>query len=119
MSGLRERIWLRLECDAHRRASASAACYDDSSHQMKFWAIAGFCIVLMPEAGAAQSWRLDRQVALDLQQSRAHQEPECAILYCETGALSQDRMSTFADLIEKGIENIATFLSVPLPKERK
>jgi hypothetical protein len=83
-----------------------------------------FCValvisVLIPQAGAAQSWRIDRQVALDLQQSGAHQETECAVLYCETGALSQDRMSTFADLIEKGIEDIATFLSVPLPKERK
>jgi len=85
---------------------------------MKFCAIAGFCIVLMPQAGGAQSWRLDRQVALDLQQSGAHQETECAILYCETGALSQERMSMFADLIEKGIENIATFLSVPLPTDR-
>jgi hypothetical protein len=75
-------------------------------------------IFLLPEAGA-QGWRLDRQVALELQQSGAHQETECAILYFETGALSQDQMSTFAGLIEKGVEDIASFLSVPLPKDRK
>jgi hypothetical protein len=72
----------------------------------------------MPEAGA-QGWRLDRQVALELQQSGAHQETESAVLYFETGALSQDQMSTFAGLVEKGLEDIASFLSVPLPKDRK
>jgi hypothetical protein len=76
-------------------------------------------IVLMPEAAAAQSWRLDRQVALDLQQTGAHQETECAIVYFETGALSQDRMSTFTDLVAKGIQDIASYLAVPLPRERK
>src|SRR5260370_7694347 len=75
-------------------------------------------VFLLPEAGA-QGWRLDRQVALELQQSGAHQETECAILYFETGALSQDQMSTFAGLVEKGVEDIASFLSVPLPKDRK
>jgi hypothetical protein len=48
-----------------------------------------------------------------LQQSGAHQETECAFLYFETGALSQDQMSTFAGLVEKGVEDIASFLSVP------
>jgi hypothetical protein len=86
---------------------------------MKFWAIAGFCIVLMPEAADAQSWRIDRQIALELQQSGAHQETEYAALYFDTGALSPEKMSTFADLVEKGIEDIASFLSVPLPRERK
>jgi hypothetical protein len=75
-------------------------------------------IFLLPRAGA-QGWRLDRQVALELQQSGAQQETERAILYFETGALSQDRMHTFADLVEKGLQDIATFLSVPLPKDRK
>ncbi len=82
-------------------------------------AISCLCLVLMPAAGDAQSWRLDRRVALELQQTGAHQETECAVLYFETGAFSQDRMSTFADLVEKGVEDIASFLTVPLPKERK
>src|SRR5437764_7561077 len=76
-------------------------------------------IFLIPETGSSQGWRLDRQVALELQQSGASQETECAVLYFETGVLSQDQISTFAGLVEKGIEDIASFLSVPLPKERK
>jgi hypothetical protein len=76
-------------------------------------------IFLMPEAGSSQGWRLDRQVALELQQSGAQQETEYAVLYFETGSLSQDQMSTFAGLVEKGLEDIASFLSVPLPKDRK
>ena len=81
--------------------------------------LVSLAIFLMPEAGNAQGWRLDRQVALELQQSGAHQETECAVLYFETGELSQDQMSTFAGLVEKGLEDIASFLSVPLPKDRK
>ena len=79
---------------------------------------AALAILLLPEAGA-QSWRLDRQVALELQQSGARQETECAVLYFETGPLTQDQMSIFAGLVEKGVEDIASFLSVHLPKDRK
>ena len=61
-------------------------------------------IFLIPETGSSQGWRLDRQVALELQQSGASQETECAVLYFETGVLSQDQISTFAGLVEKGIE---------------
>jgi hypothetical protein len=115
-----EGIWLRLECDARRRSGGSAACYDDTGHQMKFRGrSAALAIFLLPQTGVAQSWRLDRRVALELQQSGAQQETESAVLYFETGALPQDRMSTFAALIEKGLKDIASFLKVPLPNERK
>jgi hypothetical protein len=81
--------------------------------------LVALALFLMPEAGSSQGWRLDRQVALELQQSGAQRETECAVLYFETGELSPDQMSTFAGLVEKGIEDIASFLSVPLPKDRK
>ena len=61
----------------------------------------------------------DRSVALDLQQMGVHRETELADLYFETGPLSEEQISVFAALVEKGIRDIASFQAVSLPQERK
>jgi len=61
----------------------------------------------------------DREVASELRQMGGHRETELADLYFETGSLSEEQMSVFAGLAQKGIADIAAFAGVPLPQERK
>ena len=61
----------------------------------------------------------DREVAFELRQMGGHRETELADLYFETGSLSEDQMSVFAGLVEKGIADIAAFTGVQQPRERK
>jgi len=77
------------------------------------------CFLLMPDRGDAQGWRMDRRIALDLQESGVHRETERADLYFDADALPAAETSTFAGLVEKGIENIEKFLAISLPPDRK
>src|SRR5580700_99249 len=86
----------------------------------KLFVCLGVCVLTIPEKGKAQSpWMLDRRVNSELQQSGTRQETERAVLFFEAGPLSQDEMTEFANLVDKGIKDIGTFLGVSLPPESK
>src|SRR5260370_35176110 len=61
----------------------------------------------------------DREVAFELRQMGGHRETGLADLYFEAGSLSEEQMSLFAGLGEKGITDIAAFAGGSLPQERK
>ncbi len=77
------------------------------------------CFLLMPDRGYAQGWRLDRRIALELQESGVHRETGRTDVYFDAEGLTATEMSSFADLAEKGVENIENFLAISLPPDRK
>lgn len=64
------------------------------------------------------NWRDDREVAMDLRQNGAVRERAHTVSYYEPGILTDTAMDEFSALIDRGVQDIATFAGVPVPDRK-
>ena|SRR5271165_2031097 len=78
--------------------------------------IAAILLVMaeQPELTEAQSsWVTDRQLASILRESGAKHETERAVIWYESGALSDEEMTEFTRQVDAGILHIESYLKLP------
>lgn len=68
--------------------------------------------------GSAQNpWMVDRQIASELRESGIRQETDRAIVWFESGVLSDAQMEEFSKQVNQGILDIESYLKIPAQRE--
>jgi hypothetical protein len=60
-----------------------------------------------------EAWMADRQLAQDLRDTGVRCEMDSAVVFFEQDALTEEQRQAFAALVNKGIEDIRTYLKLP------